>query len=95
MPLKGITQGIKKDTNTYNSQSATVKGTQNLVSKLAYNVTITGDNNRVMASAQNINLIGSSNCFISSGVQNVTLINCDGITINDSDVTYINNQLVQ
>ena len=95
MPLKGITQGIKKDTNTYNSQSATVKGTQNLVSKLAYNVTITGDNNRVMASAQNINLIGSSNCFIGSGVKNVTLINCDGITINDSDVTYINNQLVQ
>jgi hypothetical protein len=93
MPLKGITQGIKKDGNIYNSQSATVGGTGNVVSKMSYSTSVTGDNNVVSAGCQNITLIGCSGVFIGSNLQNVTMINCTQLSIQASNVIYINNQL--
>ena len=88
-PLKGITQSIKQDNNVYNSFSGTVSGTNNRVAPTAYAVQVVGDNNNVMGNSWNINLINSSDNFISTGVQNVTLINSDGLTITESDVTYV------
>ena len=90
MPLKGITEGIKQDTNNYNSQSGTVSGTGNLISQTSYRVSITGNNNTVLGSSQNINLMNSSGNVIGSGLENVTLINSNNLTISESNVTYMN-----
>jgi hypothetical protein len=87
--LKGITEGVKIDDNVYNSWAASVSGTGNIVSNTSYYVQITGNNNRVMGSSQNVNLINSNDNFVGSGLQNVTLINSDGLTITESKVTYI------
>ena len=95
MPLKGITQGIKKDTNNYNSQSGTVSGTGNLISKTSYYVSIMGSNNTVLGSCQNINLINSNNNVIESGLFNVSLINSNNLTVKQSNVNYVNGVQVQ
>ena len=42
-----------------------------------------------MARTSDIRLVNSDNNIISAGVQNVTLINSDGITVTESNVVYI------
>lgn len=87
-PVKGTRSYDQPDNNNYLSKSVVVQGDFNYVSHMAKNVEIYGDSNKVFAEAKNIKIQGDSN-IIEAGVENVTLINTSGLTITESDVTYI------
>lgn len=86
---KGTRSYDQPDNNSYTSRSVDVKGQYNYVNVTAKNVEIYGDSNKVFAQANNVKIQGSENT-IEAGVSNVTLINTNGKTITESDVTYIN-----
>jgi hypothetical protein len=86
---KGTRSYSQPDNNNYSSRSVEVKGEYNYISQTAKNVEIYGDSNKVFSEANNIKINGSGNT-IEAGVENVTLINTNDLTITESDVTYIN-----
>ena len=90
VPLLGISQSPNQDNNNYRSASGSVSGENNLISIDAHNVKIQGDNNKVFSKANGITLENSSGNTINAGLQNVTLINTDGVTVTESNVTYVN-----
>ena len=94
-PYLRVSRNTKEDGNLYNANSQQVQGSNNVISKSATNVIVNGDENRVFSGANNINLLSSNNCIVSPNLQNVTLINCEGLTVTESNSTYINGQLVE
>lgn len=89
LPAKGNRSFEQPNNNKYTSRTVEVNGESNYVNGRATNVEIYGDRNSVFAEADNIKIHGSDN-IIEAGVKNVTLINTNGITVTDSDQTYIN-----
>jgi hypothetical protein len=73
--------------NQFEPFQGKVIGSNNVVSPNAVGFFVQGDGNTVGAS-KNVTLIGS-NCTVANGVQNVTAIGVQGITISESD-TVIN-----
>jgi hypothetical protein len=73
--------------NQFEPFQGKVIGLNNVVSPNATGFFVQGDGNRIGAS-KNVTLIGS-NCTVANGVQNVTAIGVQGITISESD-TVIN-----
>jgi hypothetical protein len=69
--------------NQFEPFQGKVIGSNNVVSPNAAGFFIQGDGNRVGAS-KNVTLIGS-NCTVANGVQNVTAIGVNGLTITESD----------
>ena len=92
-PTKGNRAATNLDGNSYNKRTAEVHGTGNYVATDAKYVTIKGDSNTVESEADNASIQGDNN-YIKAGAKNVTLINTSGLTISDSNVTYINGLLV-
>jgi len=88
-PTKGTRSFSQPDGNNYSGKNVVVQGDYNYVNGTAKNIEIYGDSNKVFAEAKNIKIQGSSNT-ISAGVTNVTLINSNGLTITESNVTYVN-----
>ena len=72
-----------------------VNGDGNIIGNGSVNITITGDNNVVGSDCSCINIQCSSGNTVMAGLSNVVLINCSGLTIEESDVTYINNTKVE
>ena len=85
----GSKSAFNPDGNNYNAKTQQVVGERNFISKGADNVCIKGDRNFVYEST-NIQLSNSHENTIDSGLINVTLINTTGITVSESNVTYIN-----
>jgi hypothetical protein len=78
------------DNNNFNVRNnQTVTGSNNRISYGAKSVTILGDGNFV-GESNDILLDNSHDNVIDSGLTNVTLINTTGITVSESNVTYIN-----
>lgn len=73
--------------NQFEPFQGKVIGANNVVSPNATGFFVQGDGNRVGAS-KNVTLIGS-NCVVANGVENVTAIGVNGVTISESD-TVIN-----
>jgi hypothetical protein len=71
--------------NQFEPFQGKVIGSNNVVSPNATGFFVQGDGNTVGAS-KNVTLIGS-NCVVANGVQNVTAIGVQGITITESNVT--------
>jgi hypothetical protein len=71
--------------NQFEPFQGKVIGSNNVVSPNATGFFVQGDGNRVGAS-KNVTLIGS-NCVVANGVENVTAIGVNGITITESNVT--------
>jgi hypothetical protein len=94
-PLLRISNNPKQNDNLYNSNTQQVQGANNVLSKSASNIIVNGDANRIFSGANNINLLSSNNCIVSANLQNVTLINCDGLTVTESNKTYLSNQEVE
>jgi len=88
-PTKGTKTASGTDSNNTGKRGVTVQGKYNYVAVDAYYVDIQGNSNQVWSEAQDIKIQGDNN-IIDGGVKNVTLINTDGLTISESDVTYIN-----
>lgn len=92
VPTKGTKSALQDNGNNYTDKDAVVKGSNNMINPGTKKVMIQGDYNMVESYTENINIQGDSN-IIKSGVKNVTLINTSSVTVDDSDVTYINGKI--
>jgi hypothetical protein len=92
LPAKGSRASEKTDGNIYTSKSVDVKGSYNYIGLRAENVQIYGDSNKVYSEASNIQITGSDN-IVEAGLENVVLINTDGVTVTESNQTYINGKI--
>ena len=92
LPTKGLYTSNPKDGNSYNTRTATVQGSNNIVDRTAKSVSIVGDGNVVGSVTKNITISGDNN-VIDSNLENITLINTNGVTVTESNVTYINGEI--
>ena len=88
-PVKNKSEFNQSDENNYNDKTTVVTGQDNYINRTAENIEVLGSGNSIMARTSDIRLVNSDNNIISAGVQNVTLINSDGLTITESNVVYI------
>ena len=93
LPVKGLYTNNPKDGNSYNTRTTTVQGSNNIVDRTANSVSIVGDSNVVSSETRNVVIQNGDNNFISSNIENISLINTSGVTVTESDVTYINGEL--
>ena len=80
--------------NSYNTRTATIQGSNNIVNRNAKNVSIIGDNNIVSSDTKNIVIQNGANNVIESGIENVSLTNTSGVTVTESNTTYMDGKLV-
>ncbi len=78
--------------NIINMKSNHVDGLDNFVDKSSMFVDIKGDSNKVFADSKNITIQGDNN-VINSSLENITLINTSGVTVLQSNVTYVNGEI--
>jgi hypothetical protein len=77
--------------NIINMKSNHVDGLNNFIDKSAMFVDIKGDSNKVATNSKNITIQGDNN-IIEPDLENITLINTSGVTVTESNITYINGQ---
>lgn len=92
-PVKSTKTAINPDNNNTTGKGVFIQGSNNGVANDSYYININGDGNKVFSEAENIDIHGDNNT-IEAGVKNVTLINTNGLTIEESNVTYIDGQKV-
>ncbi len=84
-------QDVLSGNNILNMKSSHVDGLDNFIDKSAMFVDIKGDSNKVFTGSKNITIQGDNN-IIESNLENITLINTSGVTVTESNITYINGQ---
>ena len=90
-PTKATRSSMQPDDNNFvGGKDKSIVGVGNIVAPDSYYIDIQGDGNKVYSGASYINLENSHNNIIDASKSNVTLINTIGLTIEESDVTYIN-----
>jgi hypothetical protein len=92
-PTKGDNGFKMGDGNNANGKTVTIKGTYNFVASDSYFIDISGDSNYVHSNTKNVSISGDSNT-IQAGCENVTLINTSGVTVEKSNVTYLDGKLL-
>jgi len=85
-------QDVLSGNNVLNMKSSHVDGLNNFIDKSAMFVDIKGDNNKVFTESKNITIQGDNN-VVESNLENITLINTNGVTVTESNVTYINGEI--
>lgn len=93
IPVKATKTAYNPDNNNTTGKGVSIDGKNNAVANDAYYININGDGNKVYHDAKNIEIQGDNNT-IDAGVQNVTLINTNGVTVEESNITYINGVLI-
>jgi len=73
------------------NSSSTPIGNDNTYGNGGRNVLVNGNDNYIHDYSTNITLLGSSGDIISSGLENVTLINTNNVEISSGDIVLINN----
>ena len=79
----------RPDGNNARNRSITIKGKDNIVSNKSKNIDIIGDKNKIFGRSQKVTIKGNNNIIIG---ENVVLMNCNGMTVYESNVTFINNK---
>ena len=93
MPKFRSGNDVLKAGNSYASLEQCIKGQNNYISRNATGINITGDSNKVFSDTNNVIIQGDNN-IVNSGLSNVMLINTNDITVNESNVTYINGTII-
>jgi len=83
------TKQQKRSNNVFPDFMGTVKGANNRVGESAAKFMIQGDNNQVGGGSKNITILGNDN-QVAGGLHNVQLINTNGVTVTESNVTFVN-----
>ena len=83
---------IMSGENTVTLRSGTLVGERNYVAPSVKKFDVQGDGNRVMSGSENITIKGDNN-VIESNLKNISLINTSGVTVTESNVTYINGEI--
>jgi len=78
--------------NVLTTKSNTVEGLNNFIDRTAMFVDIKGDSNKVFTASKNITIQGDNN-IVGSNLENITLINTNNVTVQQSNVTYINGEI--
>jgi hypothetical protein len=91
-PTPIMKAGLLNGGNLASTKSVSIRGLNNFVDRSALFIDILGDNNRVSTNSKNITISGDNN-VIYPDVENVTLINTSGVTVTESNVTYINGEI--
>ena len=78
--------------NTVTLRSGTLVGQRNYVAPSVTKFDVQGDGNRVMSGSENITIQGDNN-VIESNLKNISLINTSGVTVTESNVSYINGEI--
>jgi hypothetical protein len=76
-------QRVGSGSNT-SGRNVLVSGENNIVDPTAKGIIVSGSSNFVGANCTNVSLVASSGCCVMADVQNVTLVNCSGLTIDAS-----------
>lgn len=76
------------------SDNKNIKSDSNIISETSEGCIVTGTGNYVGDRCLNITLTGCKNCNVANGLENVTLINCNNISIYESNVCYMVNTLI-
>ena len=84
---------IMSGENTVTLRSGTLVGDRNYVAPSVKKFDVQGDENRVMSGGENITIEGNNN-VIESNLKNISLINTNGVTVTQSNVTYINGEII-
>jgi len=92
VPIKSA--DTQENLNNYDNNRHSVQGEENYIGRTGENVTITGDRNTVGDDTKNILISGDDN-IIEAGLSNVVLINTNGVTITESNTTYIGGEPVE
>ncbi len=92
MPTKGTKTNYTNDFNNYPKRGIEILGESNLVNADAEFVKINGDSNTVNGGSKDVVINGDNN-IIDLGASNVALINTNGVTVTESNVTYIDGKL--
>jgi hypothetical protein len=79
---------IKTNGNKYPSFQGKVSGRDNTVGHSVTAFKVVGSNNRIGEGSRNIVILGDGN-EVKGGLHNVQLINTNGVTITDSNVTFV------
>jgi hypothetical protein len=87
-PTKDTDTSSNIDDNNTTGRGTKVQGKDNYVSSSAYFIEIQGDSNRVYNDTENVKIQGDNN-VVEGGLKNITLINSSDLTIDESNVTYI------
>ena len=85
-------QDVLSGDNILNMKSSHADGLDNFIDKTAMFVDIKGDSNKVFTGSKNITIQGDNN-VIESNLENITLINTSGVTVTESNVTYVNGEI--
>lgn len=85
-------EDVLSGNNVINMKSNHVDGLDNFIDKSAMFVDIKGDSNKVFTDSKNITIQGDNN-VIESNLENITLINTNGVTVTESNVTYVNGEI--
>jgi len=80
--------GTLPDGNGGTGKGQVIEGNNNEIAADSYYIEIYGDDNRVFSEVENVKIHGDNNT-IDAGQKNIVLINTSGLTIEESDVTYI------
>ena len=91
--LPKINQNILSGNNVLNMKSSHVDGLNNFIDKSAMFVDIKGDNNKVFTGSKNITIQGDNN-VIESNLENISLINTSNVTVQQSNVTYMDGKQI-
>lgn len=83
---------LQRQGNNYTNRNQQVNGENNYISYNARFVDINGNDNNVFSEAENITIQGDGNTIL-AGLSNIQLINTNNVTVNESNVTYINGEL--
>ena len=86
-----------KSVNDNTSRTATVitTGYRNSISPLVTNSNITGSDNEIHGDSEFIEIRNSNNIVVKGGLRNVVVINSSNIVVSESNVMYINNNLIK
>lgn len=93
-PTVGGKAPLQPDGNAFYSKTVEITGKENYVNSSAKWVYINGDGNKVFAGAMNVKIENGNNNVVDSSVTNITIIGTDGLTIRESNVTYVGGQQV-
>ena len=91
-PVFVSANNIQRQGNNYTNRNQQVNGENNYISYNARFVDINGNNNNVFSEAENVTIQGDGNTIL-AGLSNIQLINTNNVTVNESNVTYINGEL--
>lgn len=73
-----------------NNSSNIVVGRDNYVSQTARGINVSGNNNTVGNDCLNVSIFNSSGVCVAGGLQNISVMGTNNITITESNVSYVN-----